>query len=80
MCKGLIEHKSYFNRVEKLLRRTVGVQETAQVDQSFIRPAPEVDDGPLPPPKQPEEWMDFTQFKEQAAERKKAEGVEHDEL
>lgn len=69
---------SYFNRVEKLLRRSVGVQESAKVDQSHIRPAPEVDVGPLPLSKEPDEWMDFAQFKEQRNQQKA--GVEHDEL
>ena len=39
--------RSYFDRVEQLLRRSVGVSEAAKVREEAVRPAPAVDDTPL---------------------------------
>lgn len=66
----------YFDRIEHLLRRSLGVSETAETKPAPIRPAPPVEEGPfspkadddtvdLPPmPKKDEDWEDWAKLRQ----------------
>lgn len=58
------DNDAYFERIEQLLRKSIGVGEDEKVDVGDIKPAPPVEEGPLDPrpPATTEESDDKIQF------------------
>jgi heat shock protein beta len=78
-AKRWLTLRSYFVRVERLLRKSIGVNQEAKVTVDGLKAAPAVEEGPVKPVADapPEaQWQDWSAMKEQAKE----EDVGHDEL
>lgn len=61
------EPPSYFSRVESVLRRSLGVSESAKAKVN-VKPAPPVEQGPFqpppPPPARPDAMPNFMDFQD----------------